>query len=260
MKLLPHGLIGFVVSAILSATLGQANDSFNWLAATLTRDVYAPVKERLTGHAPSDRTQLMTARAIMLVVGLLGIGVALYIPTLGGAFQFALVFYSLMAAFAMPVALGLLYTKTPWWSGMASCSAAIGAAVLLMIIDVWNEQAFVRNMLSESIVASSVFFASAFFYREEDPRNASIVAFARDLSTPALEQGKREVFAGLRVYSLIGRICFVLGGILIVCTFLPSTEVAPGVLNTAAGFMLLVIGGVAWFVARKAGPQPAEAH
>ena len=252
MKLLPHGLIGFVVSAILSATLGAANDSFNWLAATLTRDVYAPVKERLTGRVPSDRNQLMTGRLIMFIMGIFGIAVALYIPALGGAFQFALVFYSLTAAFAMPVALGLLYTRTPWWSGMASCSAAIAAAVFFMVTDTWNEQAFIRNMLSESVVAASVFFGSAFFYREKDPRNASILAFARDLSTPALETGTQEVIAGLRVYGLIGRICFALGGILIACAILPSTEEAPAVLNLAAGSLLLVIGAAAWLGTRKA--------
>ena len=50
--LLPHGMIGFVISAILSATLGQANDAFNWLTATLTRDVYVPLQKRLTGRIP----------------------------------------------------------------------------------------------------------------------------------------------------------------------------------------------------------------
>lgn len=251
LKLLPHGLIGFVVSAILSATLGQANDSFNWLSATLTRDVYAPLKKRLTGSLPTDATQLRVARITMLVVGTLGIGVALYIPTLGGAFQFALVFYSLTAAFSMPVALGLLYTRTPWWSGMASCSAAVLVALFLMVTNIWEEQTYIRNMLSESVVACVVFFGSAYWYREDDPRNASILSFARDLASPAFESGHTSDMAGLRIYGLLGRICMVFGTILIACSFLPSSEIAPATLNLVAGAMLLTLGAVAWLGTRK---------
>src|SRR5690606_15477525 len=134
--LLPHGLIGFVVSAVLSATLGQANDAFNWLAATTTRDVYVPLHRRLRGHAPNDRKQLNVARWTMFIVGTLGIAVALYIPRFGGAFQFALQYHSLIAAFMMPVALGMIFRKTPWWSGIASCSAAVITAITLMVLDV----------------------------------------------------------------------------------------------------------------------------
>jgi SSS family solute:Na+ symporter len=258
LKLLPHGLMGFVVSAILSATLGQANDSFNWLAATLTRDVYAPTKHKLTGVAPSDRSLLLIARMTMLVVGILGIGVALYIPKLGGAFQFALVFYSLTAAFTMPVALGIIYTRTPWWSGIASCSAAITVAIVLMITDLWTEQAFIRNMLSETVTAALVFFGSSFWFKEHDPRSQSILAFEKDLATPSLESGTVKRYEGMRIYALIGRICFVLAGILLACSFLPSTSDAPAILNAAAALLLFITGLVAWRSAKKEIPPAAS--
>lgn len=254
LKLLPHGLIGFVVSAILSATLGQANDSFNWLAATLTRDVYAPVKARLTGAAPSDQSMLFIARMTMLVVGVLGIAVALYIPKFGGAFQFALIFYSLTAAFTMPVALGIVYTRTPWWSGIASCSAAILVAIVLMITDLWGEYAFIRNMFSQTTVAAVVFFGSALWFNEKDPANANILAFARDLATPALESGREERYEGMRIYALIGRISVVLAGILFLCSFLPSSGDAPAMLNAAAAGLLLITGFAAWKGSRAVAP------
>ncbi len=249
--LLPHGLIGFVVSAILSATLGQANDSFNWLAATLTRDVYAPARKKITGTAPSDQNQLAIARLTMLAVGILGIGVALYIPRLGGAFEFALGFYSLTAAFAMPVALGLLYTRTPWWSGIASCSAAIAVALTLMALGFWKDQAFVRNMLSESAAALLVFFGSSFWYRREDPRNAEIVRFEADLQRPVIVDGGSLATADLRVYRLIARVCFVFGAVMLLSTLLPSTSLAPAGLNTIAGGLLVSLGGILWILTRR---------
>jgi Na+/proline symporter len=258
LALLPHGLIGFVVSAILSATLGQANDAFNWLAATLTRDVYAPLKKRLTGQSPSDSHQLLVARMTMLIVGILGIGVALYIPKLGGAFEFALGFYSLTAAFAMPVFLGMIYTRTPWWSGIASCAAAITVALTLMALGIWKEQIFVRNMLSESIVTVIVFFGSAWWYKRDDPRNVEIIKLEQDLRNPVLVDQKEKSFTGMPIYNLIGRICFVLGGVLLLCTLLPSKPVSPATLNAVAGTMLIVLGLGIWYGTRTKSPLPVR--
>jgi SSS family solute:Na+ symporter len=251
LMLLPHGLIGFVVSAILSATLGQANDSFNWLAATLTRDVYAPIRRRLSRQYPSDRHQLFVARMTMFVVGALGIWVALYIPTLGGAFEFALQFYSLTAAFMMPVALGLLYTRTPWWSGIASCSAAIIVALTLMGLGLWSDQAFIRNMFSESLAATIVFFGSAFWFRKDDPRNEELLKFEEDLKRPSFSERVGFDPSGLRAYALIGRICLILGVVLLGCVLLPSPLHAPTSLNLVAGAMLLMLGGVIMYYFRN---------
>lgn len=248
--LLPHGMIGFVVSAILSATLGQANDAFNWLAATLTKDMYVPAHKRVTGREPSEQKQLVVARMTMFIVGVLGIVVALYIPKLGGAFEFALQFYSLTAAFMMPVALGILYTRTPWWSGIASCSAAIAVALLLMVFGVWSdEQPFVRNMLSESLVATLVFFGSTFWFKPDDPRNAQLQAFEKDLQTPTEDETHHDL-SGLKAYRLIGTICFVFGGVLLGCVVVPSTVIAPSSINVVAGAMLCLLGGAIFYYTR----------
>lgn len=254
--LLPHGLIGFVVSAILSATLGQANDAFNWLAATLTRDIYVPLRKRFVGAETSDRHQLVIARLTMFIVGALGVWVALYIPKLGGAFQFALQFYSLTAAFMMPVALGLLYTRTPWWSGIASCSAAIIAALTLMALGLWNDQAFVRNMFSESLAATVVFFGSALWFKRDDPRHEELLKFEEDLKRPAFSEAKGFDPAGLGAYVLIGRICFILGAVLIACVLIPSTQLASSSLNVVAGIMLLGLGAATFSLTKKRSRKP----
>ena len=249
--LLPHGLIGFVISAILSATLGQANDAFNWLTATLTRDIYVPLRRRLTNRVPSDRHQLMVARSMMFVVGVLGILVALLIPKAGGAFAFALEYYSLTAAFSMPVALGMIYTRTPWWSGIASCSAAIVVALALMLAGAWNGHAFVRNMVSESIVATAVFFGSALFFRKEDARNEHVLALERDLEKPVLVPVERFDPSGFHVYRLLGRVCLVLGAVLTLCLAVPSGDISPSWINLVVGIFLLLLGGTILYASRE---------
>ena len=78
---------------------------------------------------PSEKSQMRVGQVTMLVIGVLGIVAALFIARTGGAFDLALKYYSLAGpGFMMPVFLGMIYRKTPWWSGMASCIAAFTAA------------------------------------------------------------------------------------------------------------------------------------
>ena len=241
--LLPHGMIGFVVSAILSATLGQANDAFNWLAATITRDIVVPLRRRLTGQTLSEKGQLRVAWTTMTIVGVLGVVVAFVIPRFGGAFEFALIYFSLTASFQMPVALGMIFRRTPWWSGIAASSAALVAAIALMVAGVWPEHAFARNMIVEAVVASLVFGLSALFLKADDPRHAGLLALERDLATPVEPSPEgRYGGAAMQVYGLIGVVCLILGVVLIACTFLPATLVAPAKINLIAGSLLILLG------------------
>ena len=253
LMLLPHGLIGFVVSAILSATLGQANDAFNWLSATITRDMYVPLRRRWFSSEASEKNQLGIARLTMFIVGGLGVWVALYIPKLGGAFEFALQFYSLTAAFMMPVALGILYRRTPWWSGIASCSAAVTTGLTLMLLGVWKEDAFARNLISESIAALVVFFGSAYWFNEDDPKHAELRKFEQDLHTPALSESTHIEASSLKAYALIGKICLIIGFVLIACVFTPSSPIAPAWLNVVAGVMCTALGTVILYLTRSRG-------
>jgi Na+/proline symporter len=250
--LLPHGMIGFVVAAILSATLGQANDSFNWLAATVTRDVYVPLRRRAGQAETSERHQLVVAQLTMLVVGVLGVATAFYIPRFGGAFSFALNYYSIVGpGFMMPVALGLLYRKTPWWSGIAACLAAFAAVFTLIGFGVWPDNAMPRNVLSAAGASTLVFFISAFWYRADDPLSAEARKLDADLRTPVPVEAGVAAGGSLQVYGVIGTICLVLGVVLVTCWLVPGTPVAPASINVVAGILLLMLGfGLRRFAAR----------
>ncbi len=254
LMLLPHGMIGFVVAAILSATLGQANDAFNWLAATTTRDVYVPLRKRFGRGVPTEKHQLVVAQITMLCVGVLGVAVAFYIPRFGGAFSFALNYYSIVGpGFMMPVALGLIYRKTPWWSGVASCVAAFTAVFTLIALGVWPDNAMPRNVLSAAGAATLVFFVSAFWYRADDPRSVEAQKLDADLRLPVPVEAGVATGGSLQVYGVIGTICFVLGGVLTLCWFVPDSPVAPSNINAIAGAMLIALG---FGLRRLSGAKP----
>ena len=254
LMLLPHGLIGFVIAAILSATLGQASDGFNWLAATITRDIYVPLRKRAGLPLPSEKNQMRVGQVTMLVIGVLGIVAALFIARTGGAFAFALKYYSLAGpGFMMPVFLGMIYRKTPWWSGMASCIAAFTAAFGLLWLDAFPAHAYERNIISAITAATVVFVISAFFYRQDDPRSAEAQRFDADLRTP-VPIDPNQPAGGLRDFQMLAMVSVLLGVVLIACVVLPSSPLAPPSINVIAGVVLFVIGGLLWRASRtKAG-------
>jgi len=254
--LLPHGMIGFVVAAILSATLGQASDGFNWLAATTTRDIYVPLRKRLGLSAPGDQHQMRIAQVTMLVIGVLGIIAAVFIAKTGGAFSFALKYYSLTGpGFMMPVLLGMIYRKTPWWSGMASSIAAFVAAFTLVGLNAFPDHVYERNILSATIAATVVFVISAFFYRADDPRSAEAQRFDADLRTPVPVDPNLPA-GGLKDFQMLAMVSVLLGVVLIACVVLPSSPLAPPTINVVAGGLLFVIGGLLWRASRPAKQKP----
>src|SRR6478735_6673847 len=255
LMLLPHGLIGFVIAAILSATLRQASDGFNWLAATTTRDIYVPLRRRLGRSAPSEKHQMRIGQFTMLVIGVLGIVAAMFIARTGGAFDFALKYYSLASpGFMMPVLLGMIYRKTPWWSGMASCIAAFAVAFGLLWANAFPTHVYERNILSAVLTATVVFVLSAFFYRKDDPRSAEAQRFDADLRTP-VPVDPLQPAGGLRDFQMLAAVSVLLGVVLIACVVLPSSPLAPPIINVVAGLILFIIGGLLWLASRPAKPK-----
>ena len=256
--LLPHGMLGFVVSAILSAALGQANDTFNWLSATVTHDLFVPWRRWRTGRAPSDRQQMRVAHGSMFLLGACGVAVAFYIPRFGGAFIFASYYYSLVTTFAVPVALGMLYRRTPWWSGIASCSTSIAVTLVVMFLHVWGSgwvRNYVGNVLLETAVTTAVFFFSALWYRADDPRSAGARQLEADLKIPVIVENEAAlVGSSLRVYGLIGSVSALLGLVLLGCAFLPPGGRTSPKIDVLAGLALLALGGALWKVSRRSVP------
>lgn len=244
LTLLPHGLIGFVVSAILSATLGADNATLNWLSATVTQDLYSPLCRRLGAGEPGERTKLRVARLTILVLGTLGVVMAFQVPRFGGAFRFVSMLSTITVGFAMPVGLGLLYRRTPWWSAIAACMAFLVAIGACEWLGVAKGHEFVRNMLIDLTVGPAVFFGSAWWWNPADPANAGILALDADLGRPVQpEIGEAVARGGAKFFNALGVMCLVLGGVLVACRWIvSSTPIVSSNLNVIAGAMLLALG------------------
>jgi Na+/proline symporter len=77
---LPAGLVGLMLAAMVSATASTANTLLNMLAAVFTNDVY----KKLIDPDASEKTQVRVGRSMTVVFGLITIGIALAVPHIGG--------------------------------------------------------------------------------------------------------------------------------------------------------------------------------
>lgn len=264
MTVLPNGMLGVMVAAIFAATMSSADTTFNWLAAVLTKDVYVPATERLRGRTPSERTQLLVGKASVGVMGVLAIWVAFNMDRFGGAFDVYLRADSLYKTpMFVPVMLGLVFTRTPWWSAIVAMVAGIvgvlatGAfvniaqgqpvtpAALFMDIRLtvlgMEMGRYEVNMIVGAIVSTVVFFASAAFARRTGAFKERIEAFERDLRTPAYaEPGAALDLRGLDAFQLAGRITFGIGLGLLGLGLATLSD--GGAITVAAALLALLIG------------------
>jgi Na+/proline symporter len=263
---LPHGLVGIMVAAIFAATMSSADSTFNWMAAVVTKDVYVPLAHRLRGHVPSERVQLFVGKTSVAVMGVIAIWVALNMERFGGAFDVYLRANSLYSpSMFIPVMLGLVYTRTPWWSGMTAFGggvlAVLGVSIIanlsqgmpvdsfgaiftnieltLLGIDMGRYE---LNTLTGILASTLCFFGSALFNKRSGAFAERITSLEHDLRTPAFAQGVKLDLRGLQSYRLAGRLSVLIGGMLLLMA-IPTLGEGGG-LNLIAGVLAIALGVV----------------
>ncbi len=102
-SLLPAGMVGIIVAALLSATMATVSADFSVIAGVLTRDVY----QRLFRPDASAAHLLRTGRLITLLVGSASVGIGLYLSR-GGDQPILHLMVIIASAFLAPSFLPLL--------------------------------------------------------------------------------------------------------------------------------------------------------
>ena len=101
--LLPPGMVGIVVAALLSATMATVSADFSAIAGVLTKDVY----QRLLRPNASPESVLRVGKLITLLVGSLSVLTGLYL-SLGGDQQILHLMVLIATAFLAPSFLPLM--------------------------------------------------------------------------------------------------------------------------------------------------------
>lgn len=253
LTLLPHGIIGITVSAILAATMSSVDTELNYVASIIVRDVYIRLKKKFTPNEPTEQQQLRLGRRAVFILGSLAIVVALMVQQAKGVFEFALMYYSWFApSMLTPVMLGLVYTKTPSWSAIAAVTTGLILVLACNVVFDMAGHQYEANVFVGVLSSGLVFFVSSFWRDKNAQTRERIATFAKDLATPALASEAAWDVNALSSYKVVGVLAAGIGLVLMLLMLVPASSEVHW-LNFVAGLGTFVVGlSMMWYFKKKA--------
>jgi solute:Na+ symporter, SSS family len=272
MDVMPRGLLGLLLSAMLGATVTTMDAGLNKNVGIAIRSFYKP----LFKPNASEKELLVAGKICTLIFGAIIILLAIFINDIRetNLFDFVnqLAAYLLMPL-ALPLIYGLFYKRTPGWSAWSTGLVAGLASWLLGIyvtpgrFQHWagwttplngDEATYltlaVTTLGGTVIVGSAWYFFTSLFYKDApQEEHERIEHFFTDLHTPVDKHGVEGVQTA--IYKLLGSLCAVYGGFILLLIAIP---------NAAKGRLAFVFcGGVIFSVGaillhrarRRARPQ-----
>jgi len=127
-NLLPKGLIGLIVVAIVTATMSSMDTGLNTNVAIMIKDIYPKLARRLKWK-PRDETELLRyGRMLTWLMGILIILMALYLSGQEdrGIFEIMIDVGTLLSMpISIPLLWGMFIRRTPWWVALFSIGCAL---------------------------------------------------------------------------------------------------------------------------------------
>ncbi|MFH0991708.1 MAG: hypothetical protein V1799_17005 [bacterium] len=155
-KLLPNGLIGMFIAAMLAATMSTLSYVYNMVSSIVARDMVQGVFRPKT----TDEELLKIGKISSISLGLIVTGLAvLFINSKFGIFNMMQAFFTLFnVPVNIPLCFGLLNRRVPKWSAVASITWGLLAGVAGRYILGWNigPQVYLAIVLSLSIYTTSL--------------------------------------------------------------------------------------------------------
>ena len=222
MKILPIGMMGFILAAAISSTMSTLGSEFNTLSGVLTRDFF---KKKINPNI-SEKQEIFLGRFFTLVIGAMTVILAILFNALQG-FNLMDIMFRLFSAFGpaimIPLIFGLLFRKFnargALWGVIAGSitGVALGLAnffLIQMYADQmktnpavefwlrsgWNSAATVLNVIATIL---GIWLGTVSKPTPEDERGR-MTDFFNDLKRPFLfEESAKKVLSPFRVIGLM---------------------------------------------------------
>jgi SSS family solute:Na+ symporter len=155
MKLLPHGLIGVFVAAMLAATMTTLSTVYNMVSSIISHDIYKGM------YRPNldDRGLLKAGRIAAFSIGLVVMSLAIvFVNSKFGIFNLMMAFFTLFnIPVAVPIAFGLIFRRIPKWSaaGAITWGLIVGAATRYLLNWDIGPQVYLSFVVSFGVLATS---------------------------------------------------------------------------------------------------------
>lgn len=270
-QVLPAGLMGLMITGIISATTSSMDHGLNRNAGVFVRSVYVPL---FRPHA-SDREQVLAGRISTLVFGGVVILTALLYTTWKdvGVFNLMLGFSSLLGVpYAVPMVWCLVVRRVPDWAAWSSVIAGMAAGAVAGNAPAWlagsvaadsfagaalawtKAHSFVSVVLAGSVASSAWYFGASFLFRHRVPaaRQAQIDAFFQRIHTPIEPERGTDEAINSRGTGGIGKLCGIYGAFIALLALLPNDWPARAAILGCGAF----VGGCGYLLIRADRPRP----
>jgi SSS family transporter len=248
-SLLPAGMVGIILAAMLSATMATVSADFNAIASVLTEDVYV----RLLAPTSSEERRLFIGRWATFVLGAVTVSLGLWVALTHEQSLFNLMVTVLglfLSPTLIPLLAGLTTRRVNATGAFTGFLAGLLTGLLMLALKTWWPPA-------DSILGSSYNFEGASLLLNTAMTLLGMALGSRFSRTPTEEQQRTQAFFAAMQHSLASTPANVsrgnpagpalaaatLGmGALIVVAGLISHSVTARSVDSAVGITLVVIG------------------
>ncbi len=267
-RTLPQGLLGFMVCGMFAASMSTMDTSLNRNAGYFVRNIYI----RYINPEASQKRQLIMGQVFTAIFGALMILVAVSFDTLRSVNLFdvfQLLNSMILAPALIPVALGMVYKRTPGWSGWSTVlvGTATGATAKLVYSPALVERLmgysqslnpreaidaqFVFIFTIVTCISVVWFFLTSLAYKRSTPEHRRRVeSLFQDMRTPVDHVVEDVVNQDAVQYQLVSIMCLTFGGFTLACMAIPNPRHGRMAFAFIGGVILL-IGIVLWWTYRR---------
>ncbi len=172
LTILPNGLIGVFIAAMLSATMSTLSAVYNMVSSILAKDMY----QALLRPQTTDEELLRVGRIITFSLGLIVTVLAVvFVHSQFGIFNLLITFFTLFnIPVVVPTACGLIFRRVPRWSAAAAIAWGLLSGVITRLLFGWDiaPQVFLAFALTFGVFATSYWTGN--LYKTNKPLLAAI--------------------------------------------------------------------------------------
>jgi SSS family transporter len=265
---LPNGMIGLFIVGMFAATMSSMDTGLNKNAGYFVVNFYQPVLRKNA----SEREQFWAGNIASLIMGLLVIGIALYLEVLAaqgegkGLFEIMLSFGAIVAVpIAVPIILCLFVKNTPDWAGWSCALVGVVTAVLInkVFTASWFEgligmdltgreegdYLYIITVVLNVVLVSGWFFFSRLFYKGySQERQVEVDQFWSDIHRPVEADEQTSELDGPQC-RIIGWMATTFGAFMtLLMVIIPNDLAGRGAFLFCGGILLFV----GWLLLRSA--------
>lgn len=160
LKLLPNGLIGVFLAAMLAATMSTLSSVYNMVSSILSRDIY----QGWIKPESNDKDLLRVGRLFSVGLGVfVTIMAVVFVNSQFGIFNLMQAFFTLLnIPVVVPIAFGLLFRRVPKWGAVASIAWGLIIGFMVKFVCGWE---IGPQVYIEFVMATGIFVGSSWLAR-----------------------------------------------------------------------------------------------